>query len=156
VETTEIIYTYVAETLLLELTVCTLELAWELALSRELSLELALAWELAWELALELALAWESAERATTEAECARLEAESSAEVLRVQVNATKEVRAVDERATVVEEPAEATSISISGESAITVHTNAIRTDAHVSTIETTIENPTIETHSLEVGMMVR
>ncbi len=101
-------------------------------------------------------LAWESAECATTEAERTRLEAETSAEVLRVQVNATKEARVVDELTTVVEEPAEATSFSVSGESAITVHTNAIRTDAHVSTIETTIENPTIETLSLKVCMMVR
>jgi len=124
-----------------------LELAWELALSRELSLELALPWELSWELALELALSWESAERAATEAECTRLEAESSAEVLRVQVDATKDVRIVDESTAVVEEPAEAASMSIGGESAIAVHTNAIRTEAHDSTIETL---------SLEIGMMAR
>jgi len=125
-------------------------LAWELALSRELSLELALPWELSLELALELALSWESAERAATEAECTRLEAESSAEVLRVQVDATKEVRIVDEPTTVVEEPAEAASMSIGGESAIAVSTNTIRTDAHDSTIET------LSLESLETDSMAR
>jgi len=125
-----------------------------LELARELTLELALTRELARELALELALtrelalelSWESAEP-TTEAECTRLEAESSAEVLRVQVDATKEVRIVDEPTTVVEKLAEATSMSISGESAIAVHMNAIRTEAHDSTIETL---------SLEIGMIAR
>jgi len=38
VETTEIIYTYPVETLLPELTVCALELAWELAWSQQLAL----------------------------------------------------------------------------------------------------------------------
>lgn len=112
-------------------------------LARELTLELALTRELA------LELSWESAEP-TTEAECTRLEAESSAEVLRIQVGATKEVRIVDEPTTVVEKLAEATSLSIGGESAIAVSTNTIRTDAHDSTIET------LSLESLETDSMAR